>query len=253
MSIESPTNAEEFIRHCKARLSFLKINITPDQEKILLQRAKKKFLEYHHESTEKVYVKQKITQEDLDRGYFITPPEVFEVNNLLSYRAARSFSQSMIYDLEIRYSLYNGFSSHNTSPFDTATSPIVTYWLARMDASLFNSHFNRDDEFRWSRVSRRLIVEGNPLFKVDNYILYEADISLENEERFWQTEWFIDYMVALLKMTWGENLTKFSNVELPGGMTLNGAELKAEGKARIDELEEELLTTHSNYTMMYIS
>lgn len=250
MSIETPTNSEEFIQHCKSRLSFLKINVTPDQERILLQRAKKKYLDYHNESTETVFVRQKILQSDIDYGYFITPDEVFEVNNVLSYRSAKSFSSSMIYDLEMGYSL---MSTWNTSQYDTASSPIISYWLARMDTSLFDSHFNRDDLFSWSRTSRRLVIQGNNKFKVDDFIIYEADISLENEERFWQNEWFIDYMTNLLKMTWGENLTKFSNVELPGGMTLNGQEFKAEAKSRLDELEEELVTTYGNYTMMYVS
>jgi len=254
MSIESPTSAEEFIRHCKARLSFLKINITPDQERILLQRAKKKFLDYHRESTDTVYVKQQITLQDLQNGYFVTPNEIWEVHNLLSYRQARSFSNDMIYDMEIKYSLYN---SNNTGYAATAadgnTSPLISYWLYRMDSGLYQSHFNRDDLFRWSKTSRRLVVEGNPGFVVGNYIVYEASKSLEDEERFWQVEWFTDYMVELLKATWGENLTKFANVELPGGMTLNGQAFKDEAKARIEELEEELRSTYSDYTMIYIS
>lgn len=254
MSIELPIDEKEFIQHCKARLSFLKINVTPDQEKIAYQRAKKKFLEYHRDSTEMVYVKQQIQAQDLQRGYFTTPDEIYEVHNLLSYRAARSFTNNMIYDMEIKYSLYNsGNSGFSVTEYDRRESPIISYWLYRMDSGLYQSHFNRDDLFTWSKTSRRLVVQGNPNFHEGEYIVYEASKSLEDEERFYQCEWFMDYYTAVLKKTWGENLTKFSNVELPGGMTLNGQGFKDEAKAEIEALEEELITTYSDYTMIYVS
>lgn len=254
MSIESPTNSEEFIRHCKARLSFLKINITPDQEKILLQRAKKKFLDFHRDSTEAVFVKQQITAQDLSNGYFVTPDEIWEVHNLLSYRQARSLTNDMVYDMEIKYSLYNsGNSGFSASEHDSRTSPLISYWLYRMDAALYQSHFNRDDLFQWSKTSHRLVVNGKPGYKEGEFIVYEASRSLESEERFWQVEWFIDYYTELLKQTWGENLTKFANVELPGGMTLNGQAFKDEAKGRIQELEDELVSIHTDYTMIYVS
>lgn len=254
MSIESPTNSEEFIRHCKSRLSFLKINVTPDQEKIALARAKKKFLEYHRDSTETIFVKHPISASDLQNGYFTTPDDIFEVHNLLSYRQARSFANTLVYDMEIKYSLYNsGNSGVSASQYDSSASPMISYWLYRQASGLYQSHFNRDDLFRWSRVSRKLVVEGNNTFREGEYIIYEASRSLEEEPLFWQVEWFLDYYTEVLKKIWGENLTKFSNVELPGGITLNGAEFKAEATTRIQELEDELISTHSEYTMIYVS
>lgn len=254
MSIENPTNQDEFIQHCKAGLSFLRINVTPDQEKITLRKAKAKYLDFHRDSTETVFVKHMIQKTDLDRGFFETPPEIHEVHNLLSYRQARSLTNELFYDMEIKYSLYNsGNSGYSVSQHDTKTSPLISYWLYRMDAGLYQSHFNRDDLFRWSKTSRRLVVEGNRDLKVGEFIVYEASKSLEDEERFWQSEWFIAYYTALLKKVWGENLTKFSNVELPGGMTLNGQGFKDEATSEIERLEEELLSTHSDYTMIYIS
>ena len=34
--------------------------------------------------------------------------------------------------------------------------------------------------------------------------------------------WLKEYSVALVQLAWGRNLTKFNQVQLPGGITLNG-------------------------------
>lgn len=259
MSIESPTNREEFISHCKKRVSFLTVNITPDQEKILVEKAKKKFLASHRDATEKQFVMHLITPQDIANGFFVTPPEVWQVNNVLSYRSAVSMTAATIANIDASTAFFSGGTPTSNGwripigPEDTLTSPIVNYWLAKQNASLYDSHFNREDLFRWSRVTRHIQIIGNGRLKPDHYLVYEAEMSLENEERFWQVEWFIEYTVNLFKKQWGENLTKFSNVELPGGITLSGPELKAEATERIKELEEELFSEHTDFQMIYIS
>lgn len=259
MSLESPINRDEFIQHVKTRLSVLDINITPDQEKICVQRAKKKFLEYHQASTEKMLIGYKIKQEDIDRRYFMTPDDVYEVNNVLSYRAAVSLSSTLLSSMDTAYSFYDGgyqfFNGvlRGTSPFDTYDSPLVSYFLAKGVASLYNGHFNRDDLFSWSPTTRRLQIIGNNRLKVDHWLVLEVDMSLENEPAFWQNEWFIQYTVAVFKETWGENLSKFGNVELAGGMTIRGPEMRQEAKDEIKDLEDELFNEHANYRMIYVS
>ena len=55
--------------------------------------------------------------------------------------------------------------------------------------------------------------------------------------------WLQDYAYAVAKFTLGEAREKFATIAGPqGGTTLNGAALKAEAKAAMDELELELKT-----------
>ena len=55
--------------------------------------------------------------------------------------------------------------------------------------------------------------------------------------------WIQDYAYAVAKFTLGEAREKFATIAGPqGGTTLNGAALKAEAKAAMDELELELKT-----------
>jgi hypothetical protein len=49
-----------------------------------------------------------------------------------------------------------------------------------------------------------------------------------------------EYTTALIKRTWGNNLKKFNNLQLPGGVTLNGDKIYEEAVGEIEKLETEM-------------
>lgn len=250
MSLESPENRDEFIQRCKAGLSALSINITPDQERIAVEKARRIFIENHYESTDTFMVAQKIKQEDIDSGgVFKVPDNVVEVTSLLSYRRALTSTQSSLSGLSLGYEYYSHTAGNGvytqSNPFSTSVSPTISYWLSRTDSENFQKHFNRADKFRFNKTSRKLSVYGNPHFKVDDFIMYTAEISLEHEPLFWSNEWFIEFASAQMQLMWGNNLTKFKNVELPDGITLNGEEIKSEAKQDLERLMDDLRSTFS--------
>jgi hypothetical protein len=44
----------------------------------------------------------------------------------------------------------------------------------------------------------------------------------------------------LIKRQHGENLKKFGNIQMPGGVILNGKEIYDEAQAEIDKIEQEM-------------
>ena len=54
--------------------------------------------------------------------------------------------------------------------------------------------------------------------------------------------WLKHYTTALFKRQWATNLKKFSGIQLPGGVTLDGDKLYAEAMEEIDKLEQDLMT-----------
>ena len=75
------------------------------------------------------------------------------------------------------------------------------------------------------------------LLWIDNY---RPDFNLL-EDRF-AGQWLKDYSLATCKIMLGEAREKFATIASPqGGTQLNGAALKAEGKAEIDMLEQDLI------------
>ena len=53
------------------------------------------------------------------------------------------------------------------------------------------------------------------------------------------------YATALMKKQWGQNLIKYNNVQLPGGITLNGRELYTDALAEIEKIESEVLSKYA--------
>ena len=53
------------------------------------------------------------------------------------------------------------------------------------------------------------------------------------------------YATALMKRMWGQNIIKYNNVQLPGGVTLNGRQIWEDGDAEVKDLEARMLTDYS--------
>jgi len=53
------------------------------------------------------------------------------------------------------------------------------------------------------------------------------------------------YTTALFKRQWGENIRKYDNVQLPGGIMLNGEKIYKSAVDEIKQLEQEMITSYS--------
>lgn len=56
----------------------------------------------------------------------------------------------------------------------------------------------------------------------------------------WNDRWLKAYATAKIKYNWGSNLKKFGNIQMPGGVTLNGKEIYDEAVEEIEKLEDEM-------------
>ena len=57
------------------------------------------------------------------------------------------------------------------------------------------------------------------------------------------------YATALMKKMWGQNLIKYNNVQLPGGLTLNGRQLYEDALGEIEKIESEVLSKYAEPPM----
>ena len=65
-------------------------------------------------------------------------------------------------------------------------------------------------------------------------------VTIEGTSDVWNDRFLKKYATALIKRQWGNNLKKFSGIQMPGGVTLNGQEIYDEAIAEIKEMEEEI-------------
>jgi len=60
------------------------------------------------------------------------------------------------------------------------------------------------------------------------------------------------YLTALIKMQWGTNMKKFTGMQLPGSVEINGQAIYDEAKADIDQIEETMQSKYEYPPMMAI-
>ena len=48
------------------------------------------------------------------------------------------------------------------------------------------------------------------------------------------------YVTAIFKRQWGSNLSKFENIQLPGGVSFNGQQIFDQANEEVEKLEEEM-------------
>ena len=83
------------------------------------------------------------------------------------------------------------------------------------------------------------VIEGD-------YVIIDCVRALDptNWTKIYNAVWLKDYSTSMIKKQWGMNLTKFQNVQLPGGVTLNGEKIYSDAVEELTKLEEELRLTY---------
>ena len=64
--------------------------------------------------------------------------------------------------------------------------------------------------------------------------MYVAADPTESGNRLWDNQFLKEYATALIKRQWGENLSKFEGMQLPGGVTINGRQIIEDANQEIE-------------------
>ena len=76
---------------------------------------------------------------------------------------------------------------------------------------------------------------------VGEYIIIEAYDVIDGSTYgdVWADRWLQNYASALIKEQWGSNLTKFSGMQLVGGVSFNGEQILSDGREERRLMEED--------------
>jgi hypothetical protein len=96
----------------------------------------------------------------------------------------------------------------------------------------YNRHVNRV----YIDINKDLLVPGEYII-VEAYDIIDPDTYAD----VWNDRWLQNYTSALIREQWGLNLTKFTNMQLVGGVQFNGEQILSEAKQDRKEMEEEAI------------
>jgi len=265
-----PSSRQELIDYCLRRLGapVLEINVDDDQIDDLVDDALQYFNERHFDGVEKMYLKYKITEEDINRGKgSITNGSGVGVTTTTASASINGVSTS-----------FNFYESSNfiqvpdsvigiEKVFKFDTSDIsggmfsIKYQLFLNDLYYFNSVellqyamvksyledidflLKTDKQIRFNKRQNRLYLDIDwGAQKKDTYLVIDCYRILDPNDftKVYNDSFVKKYLTSLIKKQWGQNLIKFRGVKLPGGIELNGREIYEDAERELEDIKSRM-------------
>lgn len=171
---------------------------------------------------------------EIDKKYIELTDWVYGVTRVLPFASTQT-SKSM-FDMQYQLRLHD--------LYDLTSTSIIYYKQVMGHLALLDMELNGKPMFRFNRLQNRLYLDitWDADVTPGQYIMLECYRALDPTEfsRVWSELWLKRYTAALFKKQWGQNLSKFAGLQLPGGVTLNGMEIYQQAVTEIKELEDKL-------------
>ena len=252
-----PSSRQELIDYCLRKLGFpvLEINVDDDQIEDLVDDAIQFFQERHFDGSIKTFLKLEVTEQMItdakanstisgtdfkEQNNYVTVPEhVLGITQVYAYDNSSSAVSGNIFSM--KYQLFlNDF--YNFGSMEILNYYMVKQYLETIDMVINSGHLVG---FRFNKRQDRLYIDVDPSFlTADDFLIIECHRALDPASwtQVWNDSFLKKYATALIKRQWGQNMIKFNNVQLPGGITMNGRQLYEDGNMEVLALEEKMMS-----------
>ena len=269
-----PSTRQGLIDYCLRQLGapVLEINVDDEQLDDLTDDAIQLFNERHFDGVEKMYLKYKITQDDIDRG---TANNKTDSDNTVGIVTTTGTSTN-VSGLGTITSNWEETSNFIQVPdsvigvekifkFDTSSISggmfSIKYQLFLNDLYYFNSVelmqysmtktyledidflLTTDKQIRFNKRQDRLYLDidwGSE--KADNYLILECYRALDpaSFSGVYNDSFLKRYLTVLIKRQWGLNMMKFTGTKLPGGVELNGRQYYEDAERELEDIKQRM-------------
>lgn len=240
------TNRTEFKDYCLRRLGFpvIDINVDDDQVEDRIDDALQYWQDYHFDGLQKVYYIKLVGATEVNQKYIdLTDSKDADGNPMEIVGISRIFplqdSQANVNMFDLRYQL------RLNELYDFTSASYINYTLTQQHLRSLELMFSGEVPIRFQRHMQRLYIDwawGSTEAPAGTVVIAEAYAVINPDVygKVWNDRWLKEYATALVKRSWGANLKKFNNLQLPGGVTLNGDKIYDEAFQEIKALEDEM-------------
>jgi len=267
--VAKPTTRQELIDYCLRQLGapVLEINVADDQIDDLVDDALQYFNERHYDGVERMYLKYKITDDDINRGraketdgvgivtttgssnivgfgtttfnYYETSNYIQVPDSVIGVEKIFKFDTSAISGgmFSIKYQLFlNDLYYFNS--VELLQYSMVKSYLEDIDFLL-----STDKQVRFNKRQNRLYLDIDWTAKSkDTFLIIDCYRALDPSDfsKVYNDSFVKKYLTALIKRQWGQNLIKFQGVRLPGGIELNGRSIFEDGQRELEDIRQRM-------------
>ena len=233
------TQKQEIFDYVSAMLGggMIDVELDPQHYEISLRTAFDKFRQRSDNSVEESYV---FLDTVIDQNDYVLANEIVEVRKIfrrsIGSRTGGGDGGTLFEPFNLAYT--------NTYLLRAgATGGLATYYAFASYQELVGKLFGSFIQFHFDVATKKLTITQRPradnetvLMHTDNF---RPDITLFKD--IYSKPWIRDYTLAVSKVMLGEARGKFNTIASPqGGTSLNGAELKQQGMAEMERLDQEI-------------
>jgi hypothetical protein len=233
------SSRQELKEYCLRKLGAPVINIEIDDTQMddRLDDAIQTFHEQHYDGSEIKWVHYALTQDDLDSGYIEIDETVLAVLEVRPNNQILAQQDMFSYQYQITLNELSPWR-----PFDQ-----VDYFMRMTNLQQALDMTSVTPTFEFTRHARKLKIADNLNRLGLNYPFAIKVAIIDEEDLFhmYNDRWLKSYATALFKQQWGSNVKKYDQVQLIGGLTINGQTIFDEANAEIEKLIEELETKYT--------
>ena len=236
----TPTSKAELKEYCLRRLGkpVIEINIDDDQMDDRIDEAILFYQDYHFDGTLKTFLKHQVTETDKTNEYITVGNDFIGIINIFDIGDATSTNNLFNVRYQIALNDLYDLSRYDLVPFymNFQNIRMIEEILVGKQPLRFNRHVNRIYvDMDWEKIN------------AGDYLVFEVYTKVDPDTYtdVWGDRWLLEYTTALIQIQWGMNLTKFTGLQLPGGVQFNGDGILTQGMEAKQKLEEEMISAYS--------
>jgi len=253
--MSNPNSVDTLIDYAFRRLGSPVVDINVDRQQAVerVDDALDMFAERHFDGVERHYYKHSVTSDDITNGYINTSGLTAGAgytaapggSNILAVTKVVPFGGNVnsMFNIKYQMSLNDYFGINRNLHYSSALG-MASYDSTKRFISLVQQMFDPEKMIRFNKVSNKLFIDMDWSADVDagDILVIEAysKINANANPEIFNDKLLKEYVTALLKRQWGSNLSKFEGVQLPGGVTIRGAELFTEANEEVIRIEEKI-------------
>jgi len=235
----------------------VEINVDYQQAEDRLDEALEYFTERHFDGVEKAFFSHQVGTADIANSYIDTNqlgavngadgPTGQDIVSVTKVFQFGSFASINMFDVRYQMALSDYFGI-NRGLGGSSSLGLASYDSTKRYINLLQDLFAPEKALRFSKVRNKLFIDmkWSQELEAGKHIVFEAYVKLDPEKfgEIYNDRYLKQYFTALLKRQWGQNLSKFDGVQLPGGVMLRGGQIVAEATSEIEKIEQDMLRSY---------
>ena len=270
-----PATRQQLVDYCLRQLGapVFEVNVDDDQLDDLVDDAIQLFNERHFDGVERMYLKYKLTQDDIDRGnannktdstntvgivtttgtstnvsglgtitsnwyessnFIQVPDSVVGIEKIFKFDTS-TISNGMF---SIKYQLFL-----NDVAFNLGYNGLLSYSMTRSYLEDIDMMLTTDKQIRYNQRQDRLYLDidwGSE--NADTFIILDCYRALDPNTftGVYNDTFLKKYLTILIKRQWGLNMMKFTGTKLPGGVELNGRQYYEDAERELEDIKQRM-------------